>query len=180
VTKAVFLDRDGVINRSLVFKGKPFAPTNLNDFQILPGVSESLSRLKDGGYFTVVVTNQPDLSTGKQTWESLNEIHAYLNSQCHIDMLKVCGHISEDRCNCRKPNPGMLIEASEELGIDLSESYMIGDRWGDIEAGQRSGCKNTFFIDYGYTEKQPTGNFTLVKSLRECVDIILKTQTNNN
>ena len=74
----------------------------------------------------------------------------------------------------------MLIEASEELGIDLSESYMIGDRWGDIEAGQRSGCKNTFFIDYGYTEKQPTGDFILVKSLRECADIILKTQTNNN
>ena len=92
----------------------------------------------------------------------------------YIDMIKVCSHTSHDRCNCRKPNPGMLIEASEELGIDLSESYMIGDRWGDIEAGQRSGCKSSFFIDYGYTEKQPTGDFILVKSLRECADIILK------
>ena len=180
MTKAVFLDRDGVINRSLVLNGKPFAPTHLNDFQILPGVRESLLSLKAGGYLTVVVTNQPDLSTGKQTWESLNEIHAYLISQCHIDMVKVCIHTSEDRCNCRKPNPGMLIEASEELGIDLSESYMIGDRWGDIEAGQKSGCKNSFFIDYGYTEKQPTGDFILVKSLSECTDIILKIQTNNN
>ena len=178
--KAVFLDRDGVINRSLVLNGKPFAPTHLKDFKILPGVSESLLNLKAGGYLTVVVTNQPDLSTGKQTWKSLNEIHAFLNSQCHSDMVKVCSHTNEDHCNCRKPNPGMLIEASVELGIDLSESYMIGDRWGDIEAGQRSGCKNTFFIDYGYTEKQPTGNFTVVKSLRECADIILKIQTNNN
>lgn len=180
MTKAVFLDRDGVINKSLVFNGKPFAPTNLNEFQILPGVGESLSRLKVGGYLTVVVTNQPDLSTGKQTWESLNEIHAYLHSQCHIDMIKVCGHTSEYRCSCRKPNPGMLIEASEELAIDLSESYMIGDRWGDVEAGQRSGCRNTFFIDYGYKEKQPMGDFISVKSLRECADIILKIKTNNN
>lgn len=180
VTKAVFLDRDGVINRSLVLNGKPFAPTNLNDFQILPGVSDSLFSLKASGYLTVVVTNQPDLSTGKQTWESLNEIHAYLNSQCHIDMVKVCSHVSEDRCSCRKPNPGMLVEASKELGIDLSESYMIGDRWGDVEAGQRSGCKNTFFIDYGYKEKKPTGDFISVNSLRECTDIILKIQTNNN
>jgi D-glycero-D-manno-heptose 1,7-bisphosphate phosphatase len=74
----------------------------------------------------------------------------------------------------------MLIEASKQLGIDLSESYMIGDRWGDVEAGQRSGCKNTFFIDYGYKEKKPTGDFISVKSLRECADIILKIQTNNN
>ena len=125
MAKAVFLDRDGVINRSMVFNGKPFAPTNLNDFQILPGVIESLLRLNAFGYLTVVVTNQPDLSTGKQTWESLNEIHAYLNSLCYIDMIKVCSHTSHHRCNCRKPNPGILIEASEELGIDLSESYMI-------------------------------------------------------
>lgn len=174
MAKAVFLDRDGVINESLIYNGKPHAPTSLNDFHILPGVTESIINLKAAGYKVVIVTNQPDLSTGKQTWESLNEIHTFLNDQCLIDMIKVCSHTSEDHCSCRKPNPGMLIEASKELGIDLTESYMIGDRWGDIEAGQRSGCKNSFFIDYGYTEKQPTGDFILVNSLRECAEIILK------
>jgi histidinol-phosphate phosphatase family protein len=154
--------------------------------EIMESTIEILKEAKADLSFNVIEVGKKIYEKGfnsglmPSAWESLNEIHAYLISQCHIDMVKVCIHTSEDRCNCRKPNPGMLIEASEELGIDLSESYMIGDRWGDIEAGQKSGCKNSFFIDYGYTEKQPTGDFILVKSLSECTDIILKIQTNNN
>lgn len=173
MNKALFLDRDGVINKSIVIRGKPFAPTELRQFQILPGVSESLSHLKNAGFKTVVVTNQPDLSTGKQTWESLNEIHEFMEAHCHIDAIKVCSHTSDDHCPCRKPNPGMLMEASVQLDIELSESYMIGDRWGDVEAGQRAGCKKTFFIDYGYREKKPVGDFLIVRSLSDCVSMIL-------
>lgn len=177
MARAVFLDRDGVINKSLVVNGKPFAPTSIIDFQLLPGVIDSLLILKDAGYLTVIVTNQPDLSTGKQTWKSLNEIHAYLTDYCHIDLIKICSHAKEDHCKCRKPNPRMIIEASNDLGIDISESFMIGDRWSDIEAGHRSGCKKTFFIDYGYDEKKPTGGYVSVNSLSECAKIISKITT---
>ena len=174
MNRALFLDRDGVINKSIVVGGKPFAPTVLKDFHILPGVIEALLQLKNAGFKTVVVTNQPDLSTGKQTWNSLNAIHAFLIEKCPIDIIKVCAHISNDNCDCRKPKPGMLLEASRFLNIDLSQSYMIGDRWGDIEAGQRAGCKKTFFIDYGYDEKTPHGDFIKVKSLSDCVSILIK------
>ena len=175
MNKAIFLDRDGVINKSIIVEGKPFAPVSLDEFEIIPGVSRELKRLKVAGFLTVLVTNQPDLSTGKQTLESLNHIHKFLLNECTLDGIKVCSHTNEHFCDCRKPRPGMLIEASKELDIDLSESYMIGDRWSDIEAGQRAGCKNTFFIDYGYKEKKPTGEFILVESLSDCVQIILET-----
>lgn len=173
MNKAIFIDRDGVINQSNVVNGKPFAPTHLDHFSLLPGVKEALKKFKEAGFKTVIVTNQPDLSTGKQTTHSLNEIHTYLKSHCNIDLIKVCGHRNEDECICRKPKPGLLIDASIELDIDLTQSYMIGDRWSDIEAGQNAGCKNSFFIDYGYNEKKPGGIFTVVKSLRDCAGIIL-------
>lgn len=173
VRKAIFLDRDGVINKSFVVDGKPYAPTRLVDFEILPDVQESLFRLKDAGYIIIIITNQPDLSTGKQTPESLEEIHNYLSAQCPIDLIKICSHTSEDHCYCRKPNPGMIFEAAKELSIDLAQSFMIGDRWKDVEAGQRAGCKETFFIDYGYKEKKPEGTFSMVKSLKECTMRIL-------
>jgi len=173
VNKAVFIDRDGVINQSNVVNRKPFAPTHLNDFFILPGVREALQKFKEAHYKTVIVTNQPDLSTGKQTLYSLNQIHSYLKTQCDIDLIKVCGHINEDQCSCRKPKPGLILDASIELDIDLTQSYMIGDRWSDIMAGQKAGCKNSFYIDYEYNEKKPSGIFTVVKSLKDCAGIIL-------
>ena len=176
MNRAIFLDRDGVINQSIVIDGKPFAPTKLEDFRILPGVPEALLLFKDAGFKTVVVTNQPDISTGKQTWKSLNEIHYSLSKNCKIDLIKVCPHTSDQLCSCRKPNPGMLIQAARELAVDLSECLMIGDRWVDIEAGHRAGCKKNFFIDYGYAEKKPVGNFILVKSLEDCVKKIIRGQ----
>ena len=173
MNKAVFIDRDGVINQSNVVNRKPFAPTHLDDFLILPGVREALQKFKKADYKIVIVTNQPDLSTGKQTLYSLNEIHSYLKTQCDIDLIKVCGHINEDQCSCRKPKPGLIIDASIELDIDLTQSFMIGDRWSDIEAGQKAGCKNSFYIDYEYNEKKPSGIFTVVKSLKDCAGIVL-------
>ena len=171
--RAVFVDRDGVVNSCVVIDGRPFAPTEPGDFKILPGVSEALLKLKNAGYKTVLVTNQPDLSTGKQTWKGLNSMHSALSQRCHFDLIKVCGHVNQDRCTCRKPKPGLLMEASLELDLNLSESYIIGDRWSDVEAGRQSGCKGSFFIDYGYAEKRPSGRFTTVKSLKECVELIL-------
>ena len=172
--RALFLDRDGVLNRSLVRDGKPFAPTQLEDFEFLPGVQEALSLAKAAGFMNIVVTNQPDLSTGKIDPEQFRLIQERCISELKIDDIKFCPHVEADHCDCRKPLPGMLVNAAKEYGIDVSHSYMIGDRWRDVECGQVAGCKTNFFIDYGYDEKKPKPPYTLVRNLGEAVQIILE------
>jgi D-glycero-D-manno-heptose 1,7-bisphosphate phosphatase len=173
VRPAVFLDRDGVINRGVVRDGKPYPPDRLEDLEILPGVREALARLRTAGYLTVVVTNQPDVAAGKQRREVVDAMHAKLLSELPIDMVKVCFHVDADRCSCRKPQPGMLLEAARELDIDLARSYMVGDRWRDIAAGQAAGCR-ALFIDYGYAEKSPERPYVPVNSLYSAVELILQ------
>lgn len=170
---AVFLDRDGVINRSLVRAGKPYAPTQASEFELLPGVAAALTRLRQHGFLNIVVTNQPDIASGKQRREDLDALHQRLKIELAIDAIKVCCHVDADDCACRKPKPGLLLEAAQEFNIDLGNSFMVGDRWRDIAAGQRAGCKSCFFIDYGYTEKGPEQPFTVVKSLENSVGLIL-------
>jgi len=171
--RAVFIDRDGVVNRAITFEGRPFAPTSLDEFEILEGVPEGLALLRRNGFKTVLVTNQPDISTGKQTLSELNRIHNFLKEVCEIDLIEVCCHTDEDGCSCRKPKAGMLLSAARKLSIDLAKSYMIGDRWRDIEAGQNAGCAACFFIDYQYSERGPSGNYIKVQSLVESANIIL-------
>ncbi len=174
--QAVFLDRDGVINRSLVRGGKPFAPVTLEEFELLPGVRDALLRLRVAGFLNVVVTNQPDISTGKQRPEVLAEMHSRLMRDLAIDSIRVCVHVESDNCACRKPRPGMLVDAAAELGIDLASSSLVGDRWRDVAAGQAAGCK-CYFIDYDYAEKRPEKPYVAVKSLSESVDGILSART---
>lgn len=171
---ALFLDRDGVLNHSIVKDGKPFAPTTLADFEFLPGVKDALLLTKSAGFLNIVVTNQPDLSTGKIDPEQSRLIFEHCFLQLDLDDIKVCPHLEIDQCDCRKPLPGMIFNAAKEYGIDVSKSYMIGDRWRDIECGQAAGCKTNFFIDYGYSEKMPEPPYTLVRNLAEAVEIILE------
>lgn len=170
--QAVFLDRDGVINRAVVRDGKPYPPANLAEMEILPGVFDAMVALHDAGFMLVVVTNQPDVARGKTSLAVVEEINNYLASCLPIDEFRTCYHDSGDGCDCRKPLPGSLMAAAKQHGIDLGESYMVGDRWRDIEAGQRAGCK-TFFIDYGYAEKQPESVNHRAGSLAEVAQIIL-------
>ena len=170
--KAVFWDRDGVLTRSIVRFGKPYAPVSLEEFEILPGVAESLRRVRDAGYLSVVVTNQPDIATGKQSASVLDQMHERLLAELAIDDIRVCTHVDADDCPCRKPKAGMLLDAANELGIRLPDSYMIGDRWRDVAAGQAAGCR-CLFIDYGYAEKRPEPPFTTVKSTLDAVDLLL-------
>jgi D-glycero-D-manno-heptose 1,7-bisphosphate phosphatase len=171
--RAVFLDRDGVINRSVVRNGKPYPPASLQELEILPGVAEALRDLRKGGFLNVVVTNQPDVATGQQSREVVEKINAFLQDRLGIDLVKVCFHADADNCACRKPKPGMLLEAARELGIDLSASYLVGDRWRDIGAGQAAGCKS-YFIDYHYEEDGPERPYVEVKSLPEAATLILE------
>jgi D-glycero-D-manno-heptose 1,7-bisphosphate phosphatase len=171
MTRAVFLDRDGVINRAIVREGRPYPPESAGSFQILDGVPEALARLREAGFLLIVITNQPDVARGKTTRESIEKLHETLLAELALDEVVTCYHDGDD-CNCRKPKPGALVEAAQRHGIELEHSYMVGDRWRDIEAGQRAGCK-CFFIDYGYTEQQPKPPFVRTGSLADAADVIL-------
>ena len=152
--QAVFLDRDGVINRPVVRAGRPYPPANLDEFEILPGVREACQVLKKLGFLLVVVTNQPDVGRGTRAREAVETIHTWMLQQLPIDYVMTCFHAGAaygDPCECRKPRPGMLFQAAEALKIDLAQSFMIGDRWRDIDCGFNAGCK-TIFIDWGYEE----------------------------
>jgi D-glycero-D-manno-heptose 1,7-bisphosphate phosphatase len=153
--RAIFLDRDGVINRPLIRDGKPFPPVSVDEFEILSGVTEACEALKRLGFLLVVATNQPDVGRGTLVREEVETVHRWLLQQLPIDCLMVCFHGGAafgDPCACRKPQPGMLLEAAEALKIDLAKSFMIGDRWRDVDCGFNAGCQ-TIFIDWGYEEK---------------------------
>jgi D-glycero-D-manno-heptose 1,7-bisphosphate phosphatase len=153
--RAVFLDRDGVINRPLIRAGKPYPPGSLDEFELLPGVPEACEALKELGFFLVVATNQPDVGRGTLDRGAVETIHRWLSQKLPIDRVMTCYHAGanyEDPCDCRKPRPGLLFQAAEALKIDLAKSFMIGDRWRDVDCGFNAGCK-TIFIDWGYEEK---------------------------
>ncbi len=172
MNKAVFLDRDGVINRAIVREGKPYPPKDLGELEVLPGVPEALAALKQANYKLIVVTNQPDVARGTVKKEVVEGINQHLNVALPLDEFRTCYHDDREACDCRKPAPGALLAAAAEYSIDLNSSYMVGDRWRDIEAGQRAGCK-TVFIDYGYSEKQPEQVDFRVQSLKEAALVIL-------
>lgn len=173
--RAVFLDRDGVINRAIVYNGKPYPPRSLAELEILPGVPEVLTQLKAAGFRLIVVTNQPDVARGTQTRTEVEAMHAVLTAQLPIDEVRACYHDAADGCDCRKPRAGMLLAAARDYPLDLAASYLIGDRWRDIEAGQRAGC-TSLFIDYQYAEPRPTAPYVRTASLAEAVEWILSGQ----
>jgi D-glycero-D-manno-heptose 1,7-bisphosphate phosphatase len=169
---AVFLDRDGVINRAFIRDGTPCPPVSLRDLEILPHVPEALSVLKAQGYSLVVVTNQPDVARGTASRESVDSIHERLKDELGLDAIFTCFHDDADECDCRKPKPGLLFRAAHDLGIDLTSSFMVGDRWRDVEAGRRAGCR-TLFVDCGYGESPSGSSDFCVGSLLEASGIIL-------
>ena len=171
---AVFLDRDGVINRALTRDGKPYPPTRLAEFEILPGVAEACDKLKQAGFLLVVATNQPDVGRGTLKQETVETIHESMQRARPIDRVEVCYHPGHgaSECDCRKPKPGMLLRAARELGIDLARSFMVGDRWRDIDCGHAAGV-TTILIDYGYAEPLREAPHHRVGSLLEAANLIL-------
>ncbi|MCI0412587.1 HAD family hydrolase [bacterium] len=169
--RSIFLDRDGVINKALIKDGKPFSPPSPESVSIPEGVPTALRKLKEAGFLLIVITNQPDVARGKQTKDVVEQIHSMLRSQLPLDEIMVCYHDDEDHCGCRKPQPGMILQASRKYSIDLPSSFVIGDRWKDVEAGKRAGCK-TIFVDSRYLEEKPTADLA-VNSLEEAVPWIL-------
>ncbi|SPE51567.1 D,D-heptose 1,7-bisphosphate phosphatase [Verrucomicrobia bacterium] len=173
--KAVFLDRDGVINRALEHEGKPYPPRSLKEFEILPGVAEACRKLKAAGFCLVVATNQPDVGRGTLEQRTVEAIHGFMQRELPIDRVEVCYHAGrgESPCDCRKPRPGMLLRAARELGLNLAESWMVGDRWRDVDCGRAAGCR-TVFIERGYVEELRQRPDFRAGSLLEAAETILK------
>jgi D-glycero-D-manno-heptose 1,7-bisphosphate phosphatase len=169
---AVFLDRDGVLSRAVVEDGQPRTPLRAADFELLAGVGDCCRSLGAAGYLLVVVTNQPDIARGLLPTDELEAMHAGLRAQIPVDDIRVCPHDDRDRCGCRKPAPGMLLQAARDLGIDLDGSVMVGDRWRDIEAGRRAGCR-TVLVDHGWRERAPEGGDAVAPDLAGAVAWIL-------
>lgn len=171
--RAIFLDRDGVINQAIVRNGTPYPPASLDEVSLVADAAGSLHRLKERGFRLIVVTNQPDVRRGTTSKQMVEQIHAELAAQLPIDDFFVCYHDDGDGCECRKPLPGLLFQAARQYGINLQQSFLIGDRWRDIEAGAAAGCR-TVLIDYGYNERKPEHSpDATVPSLGDAVNWIL-------
>ena len=172
---AVFLDRDGTLNVQIVREGKPYAPEKASDFHLYDGVTEACRALKAAGFALVVATNQPDVGRGLVAKEVIEAMHERLMQLIpEIDRVEVSydpgkGEVAPRR----KPGPGMLLDAARDLGLDLGRSWMVGDRWRDIECGKNAGVR-TVFIDYGYSDEYDTKPEFTVKSFPEAVAAILK------
>lgn len=171
--RAVFLDRDGVINRTFVRGDTPYPPQSAVELEVLPGVLEALALLKAHDFMLLVVTNQPDVARGSQTRAMVETINRSLQAVLPIDAFYVCYHDNADNCDCRKPKPGLLLQGAADYGIDTSRSFMIGDRWSDITAGYAAGCA-TYLLDVPYNQRQRCTPDYCVLDLLDAAQLIIK------
>ena len=173
LTRAVFLDRDGVVNEAVIREGKPYPPESPAELEIIADAPAALERLKALGLLLIVVTNQPDVARGTQQASTVEAIHRQLGEALPIDEFVSCFHDDGDDCACRKPKPGLILSAAARHGVDPNRSFMVGDRWRDIDAGHAAGCR-TAWIHRGYRERGPSSPPTVtVHSLAEAAEWIV-------
>jgi D-glycero-D-manno-heptose 1,7-bisphosphate phosphatase len=170
---AVFLDRDGVLNRAYVRGGVSHPPTHVGELEILPGVTEAVAELAAAQFPMVVVTNQPDVARGTQTRGRVEEINARVCALLPVLGVLTCYHDDSDGCKCRKPQPGLLLEAAERWHLDLRHSFMVGDRWSDIVAGQSAGCR-TLLVETPQSRRHACQPDACVADLPEAANWILR------
>ena len=171
---AIFLDRDGTLNRQIIREGKPYPPQTPAEFQLFDGVPAACAELAAAGYVLVVATNQPDVGRGTQSQAVVEAMHAHLQKLIpEITRVEVCYDPGRgEKSSRRKPEPGMLLDAARDLDLDLARSWIIGDRWRDIDCGRRAGVR-TVFIDFGYAEELRAAPDFTVKSFAAAAGIIL-------
>jgi D-glycero-D-manno-heptose 1,7-bisphosphate phosphatase len=171
---AIFLDRDGILNCAIIHGGKPYPPPSLENLEIMPGVHSVLKKLMQAGYSLIGITNQPDVARGIQNRRTVESINSYIMS--HLPLLEIftCYHDDEDNCECRKPRPGLIYRAAKKYGLNLTQSWMVGDRWKDIATGRAAGLK-TVFVNYHYDEKfEGTPPDFSIENVSDLAGIILK------
>jgi D-glycero-D-manno-heptose 1,7-bisphosphate phosphatase len=174
--RAVFLDRDGVLNLAVVRDGKPYPPASVEEFTIAPDALDALGRLRSMKFNLFVVTNQPDVARGKQQRRVVESMNALLVNSLPLDGIYVCYHDDADGCDCRKPGAGLIRQAAAEHNLDLHQSYMVGDRWRDIDCGRAAGCIS-IFLDRGYAEQLRCPPHFRVASLTAVADVITSQET---
>lgn len=170
--RAVFLDRDGVLNELVERDGGRFSPRRFDQFKLFPWCVGALTDLSNSGLFLVVVTNQPDIARGLLELAELSAMHELLHASTPVNKIYTCPHETRDNCLCRKPQPGLLLNAAQEFHLDLSQSWIIGDRLSDLEAGRRAGTR----LAHVATGQDPTPIDTDVLSfvdLRQAADHII-------
>lgn len=175
--RAVFLDRDGVINKPIVSEGRPYPPAKVEDFELYEDVAAGCARLEAAGYLLLVVTNQPDVARGTQRRATVEAMHRkMLDALPQIARVEVCWHAGADwgdSCDCHKPAPGMVLRAALALGIDLAQSFLVGDRWRDVDCGHGAGCR-TIFVDRRYSEALRLPPDWTVESFGQAVEVIMQ------
>jgi len=176
--RAVFLDRDGVLNEPVLRDGVAHPPASVDELVVTPGAQEACRALRRAGLILVMVTNQPDLARGTATRETVDAINEELRRRLGLDAVFMCPHDDADRCACRKPRPGMLLEAASRLNVDLGGSVMVGDRWRDIDAGRSAGCA-TVLVRRDYDERPARGADHVVDNLGEALPWILGSATSS-
>ncbi len=176
MSAAVFLDRDGTLNKNIWRNGKLTPPYSYKEVEIIKGTQEAIKMLRKLNYIPIIITNQPDISRGKVSLQEVNTINKVICEKLQIDYIYMCIHDDNDRCNCRKPKPGMIHKAAEDLKLTLKESILIGDRWRDIHAGQAAGCKS-YLIDNNYDEPKPNLPYETVNSVLQLVMTLKKDKT---
>lgn len=164
--KALFLDRDGTLNLPIMRDGVPYSPRTLKEVDFFPDIEIALKLFRDLDFVPIIITNQPDVARKLVTKEKALEINRYIQERLGIEHAFACFHDDLDLCLCRKPKPGLIHEAMNLLKIEIKRSYMIGDRWKDVEAAQSVGCP-AYFIDSGYTEQMPIEPYIRVSSVLE-------------
>lgn len=174
--RAVFLDRDGVLSRPIVRDRRPYAPSALEDFELYDDAAQGCALLKGENFLLVVVTNQPDVGRGQVEPAIVQAMHRKLRADLPaIDRIEVCYHAGKRHgqpCDCRKPKPGMILRAARELSINLAASYLIGDRWRDIDCARAAGCR-AIFIERGYNEALREKPDLVVSGFAQAADAVL-------
>jgi D-glycero-D-manno-heptose 1,7-bisphosphate phosphatase len=174
--RVVFLDRDGVLNRAFPEGDTTRPPRSVDELELLPGVPEALARLREAGFVLVVVTNQPDVARGKLTWAAADEINAKMSAELPLLDILACFHDSAHKCHCRKPKPGLLLDAAARWGLDLSTAFLIGDRWSDIVAAHGAGVCGVL-IETPFSGAEKCNPNHRAADITGAVDWILATET---
>lgn len=169
--RAVFLDRDGVLTEAIVRDNRAYAPVTLSEFRLVVDAAEQVARLRAAGLVCIVFTNQPEVARGTLAKNVLEDMHRRLRTEVSVDDVFVCEHDSTEGCDCHKPRTGMIYEAAARWGISVAASFVVGDRWRDIEAGRAAGCY-TVLIQRSYS--QCSSADVSVSGLKEAVDVILE------
>lgn len=170
MNRALFLDRDGVVNKIIFKDGQAYSPRSLSEFEFTENIAEEIRRIKKAGYIVIVVSNQPDIARGKMDVSELKKMNDMIQANLSVDDILTCPHDDIDNCSCRKPQPGLILYAMEKYRIDSNKSYLVGDSWKDMVAAKNAGCKG-ILLDTCYN--QGIDCFKRVKHFKEAVNIIL-------